>query len=369
MRISGLPLIINANLRYANTPMKSTLYPLLTERKIVAPIWGGDRLATWLDLPAPHPARIGEVWQVYDTNQVQNGPLAGASIADLAHAYGAALVGDRSFARYGADFPLLAKFIDAADRLSIQVHPDDAYAHANESHTGFHGKTESWYILDALPGADVTYGLTRSCDRRTFAAAVHAGCLEDLLQHLPVTPGDVIFVPAGTIHAINAGIMLFEIQQKSDLTYRVYDYNRRDAQTGRPRDLHLEKALDVSDFGPASRAILPGLPLSLQHDLLVACPYFALERWQVSGLTLFARQDSFEIVTLIDGGATLRWLDGDLYMRRGESVVIPACLDGYRLDGFATALRVYVPDQMTLATQLRAAGHSEAQIAATLHNL
>ncbi|NTV63814.1 MAG: mannose-6-phosphate isomerase, partial [Oscillochloris sp.] len=299
--------------------MNTTLYPLLTERKIVTPIWAGGRLPAWLNLPLPYPDQVGEVWQVYDTNRVCNGPLAGSSIADLARTYGATFVGERSFARYGADFPLLAKFIDAADRLSIQVHPDDAYAHTREAHTGFHGKTEAWYILDAQPGADVTYGLIRPCDRQAFAAAVQDGSLEVLLQHLPVTSGDVVFVPAGTIHAINAGIMLFEIQQKSDLTYRVYDYHRRDAQTGQLRELHLEKALDVSDFGPARQAMPPILSLTEQHDLLVACPYFALERWRVADHVSLVGQGSFEILTLVEGSCTLRWPAGDLTVRCGES--------------------------------------------------
>lgn len=348
--------------------MINALYPLITWRKIIEPLWGGHRLATWLDLPPPRPVRLGEMWQAYDVNPVINGPLAGCSLAELARAYGADLVGHRSFDRYGADFPLLAKFIDAADRLSIQVHPDDRYAYAHEAATGFHGKTEAWYILDAAPGADVIYGLTCPSDRAAFATAVQDGALEDLLQRLPVAAGDVIFVPAGTIHAINAGIMLFEIQQKSDLTYRVYDYNRRDANTGMLRDLHLEKALDVSDFGPARCGKIPTLALAPRRDLLVACPYFALERWQVAGDVAMGPHGSFEILTMIDGMGRLTWSGGQIALRRGDSVVLPASMDACSLAGSATMLRVYVPDLEILAADLRAAGHPDDLIVAALHS-
>ncbi|NNJ12235.1 mannose-6-phosphate isomerase [Chloroflexales bacterium ZM16-3] len=347
--------------------MNTPLYPLLTERKIVEPIWGGGKLAAWLDLPEPHPVHLGETWQVYDTNLVTNGPLAGYSLAEIAHRCGTDLVGTRSFARYGADFPLLAKFIAAADRLSIQVHPDDAYAHTREAASGFHGKAEAWYILDAAPEANVVYGLSRHSDRDSFAAAVRDGELEDLLQRIPVAADNVIFVPAGTIHAINAGIMLFEIQQKSDLTYRVFDYDRRDAQTGLPRELHLAKALEVSDFGPAHHAKPPALELAPNRDLLVACPYFALERLRVSGEVALGGQDSFEILILIDGEGSLTWSGGTIPLRLGDTPVLPASLTGCVLSGDTTVLRTYVPDLGALAADLRDAGYTDAQIGATLH--
>jgi mannose-6-phosphate isomerase len=345
----------------------STLAPVLTEPRLVEPIWGGTRLAAWLDLPDPRPAKLGEIWLVYDTNAVAAGPGAGRTLADLTRELGAALVGTRTEARYGADFPLLAKFIDAADRLSIQVHPDDAYAHSREAHTGFHGKTEAWYILDAVPGATVTYGLNRPSSRDEFAAAVAAGSAEALMGRLPVAPGDVIFVPAGTLHAINAGIVLFEIQQKSDLTYRVYDYGRLDAKTGQPRELHLERSLDVSRFEPAPGGKVAPLALAPGRDLLVACPYFALERWRASGAAEHATDPgTFEILTVIDGAAAVAWPGGRLDLRRGASAVLPAALGPWSLlpaAGGATLLRAYVPDLDALAAEVGAAGHEEARVA------
>ncbi|MEI8165845.1 MAG: type I phosphomannose isomerase catalytic subunit [Chloroflexales bacterium] len=341
--------------------------PLYTERKLVAPIWGGSRLAVWLNLPAPRPDHLGETWQVFDTNLVVGGPFAGRSLADLAGEHGAALVGTRTVARYGADFPLLAKFIEANDRLSIQVHPDDAYAHSHEAATGFHGKMEAWYILDAAPGATVTYGLSQPCTRDEFAAAVRVGTVERLMAHLPVAPGDVIFVPAGTLHAINAGIVLFEIQQKSDLTYRVYDYDRLDAKTGLPRELHIAKALDISHFGPASGAKVPPLALSPGRDLLVACTYFALERWTVTApLAGVTDPASFVILTVIAGAGELDWPAGTLPLDHGTSVVLPATLGAWTITptgGALTLLCAYVPDLDTLAAEVWQLTRDEQRVA------
>lgn len=348
--------------------MPTPLYPLLTQPKHVEPIWGGSRMAAWLDLPEPHPQRLGEIWLVYDSNPVRNGPLAGRTLAELAREYGADLIGERTLTRYGADMPLLAKFIDADDRLSIQVHPDDAYAHSREAHTGFHGKTEAWYILDAAPQANVVYGLRRPSDRAEFAAAVQAEALEGLMHALPVAAGDVVFVPAGTLHAINAGIMLFEIQQKSDLTYRVYDYGRRDAKTGQLRELHLEKALEVSDFGPAGRGVVAPLRLGAGRDLLVACPYFALERLTLEGrLDQRADPGSFAICTVIAGAGTLIWDAGAIGLALGDAVVLPASLGNYTLSGAATLLHAYVPDLTNLQEEAARAGHTPEQIKSCIH--
>lgn len=348
------------------------LGPVLTTPRLVEPIWGGTRLAPWLDLPHPYPERLGESWQVFEGNLVNSEPYAGRSLADLVALYEGDLVGSRTLQRYGADFPLLAKFIDANDRLSIQVHPDDAYAHTYEAHTGFHGKTEAWYIIDAAPGATVTYGLKKPCTRQEFAAAVADGSVEDLMAHVPVTPGDVIFVPAGTIHAINAGILLFEIQQKSDLTYRVYDYGRRDAHTGQPRTLHLEQALQVSQFAPAPDALVPPLSLAPTRDLLIACPSFALERWNLAQpVTASTDQGSFAILTVLDGCVQLVTDTHPLTLARGRSVVLPATLGTYQLvpQGKAVVLNAYVPDLPQLMQQATTAGYTTAQLADTLRQL
>ncbi|MFQ3684748.1 type I phosphomannose isomerase catalytic subunit [Roseiflexus sp.] len=345
------------------------LYPLITQARLAQPLWGGTFLARWLELPQPQPERLGEVWLVYDTNPIIDGPLAGKTLAQVTRDYGEALVGRRTIARYGADFPLLAKFIDAADRLSIQVHPDDSYAHTHEADTGFHGKTEAWHILYAAPGADVVYGLARLSNRDELTAAITGGTLEPFLRRLPVAAGDTVFVPAGTLHAINAGIVLFEIQQKSDLTYRVYDYGRIDAATGQPRALHIEKALDVTDYAPAPRGVIPPLQLEAGRDLLVACESFALERLNLTGVVeRIVDPATFEILTVVNGSATLRWSDGARHLRHGEAVVIPACLGSYALEPTEEAqiLRAYVPDLEALRHEYTQRGMDAARVAETV---
>ncbi len=348
------------------------LYPLFTEPKIVTPIWGGTRLPEWLNLPVDwRPERIGETWQVYDSNRIWNGPLIDRRLSDVLEQYGEALVGTRTMARYGKDFPLLAKFLDAAQPLSIQVHPDDNYAHTHEHATGFHGKTEAWYILEATPGATVLYGLKAPVTKAEFAGAIAGNQVEPLFHRLPVRAGEVVFVPAGTIHAIDAGITLFEIQQKSDLTYRVYDYGRTDAKTGHPRELHIEKALAVSDLTPAPRGTIPPLRLDETRQLLIACPYFALERWQFGqAYTATTSPGSFEILTVISGRGRLEWDGQDFPMGRGHSIVLPASLGDYRLvpiDDTMELLRVYVPDvEADYVAPLKAQGVDRERIGETV---
>jgi mannose-6-phosphate isomerase len=320
------------------------LPPLMLERKLDSRLWGGHTLGTWLGL-RDAPDHLAESWQVYEHNRVADGPFAKRTLAELAQEYGADLVGTRNFARGGADFPLLAKFIDAADHLSIQVHPDDTYAHTVEAATGFHGKTEAWYILHAEPGADLIHGLSAPSERDAFAAALRDGTLMNLLRRVPARAGETVFVPAGTIHAINAGIMLFEIQQKSDLTYRVYDYNRRDAQ-GNLRELHIERALDVSNFGEQPPAVIEPQQIDDVRTLLVTCRYFTMERWDVDRRSnASVDPGSFDILTVIDGATELSWPGGARRLARGESIVLPASLGAYGLapEGKATLLRCYVP--------------------------
>lgn len=320
------------------------LPPLMLERKLDSRLWGGNTLGPWLGLEHA-PDHLAESWQVYEHNRVADGPYAGRTLAELTQEHGAALVGERNFARGGADFPLLAKFIDAADHLSIQVHPDDEYAHTVEAASGFHGKTEAWYILHAEPGADLIHGLVAPTERDAFAAALRDGSLMQLMRRVPAVAGETVFVPAGTIHAINAGIMLFEIQQKSDLTYRVYDYDRRDAQ-GQLRELHVERALDVSNFGAQPPAIVAPQQLDDTRTLLVTCPYFTMERWDL-GQLFDASVDpgSFDILTVVEGVVELAWPGGARSLTRGESIVLPANLGAYQLTptGQATLLRCFVP--------------------------
>lgn len=323
----------------------SRLPPLVLERKLESRLWGGNALGAWLGLAAP-PPNLAEIWAVYDENAVTGGPFAGMALAEVTRQQGAALLGHRVFARYGARFPLLAKLIDAADKLSVQVHPDDAHARRLEGDAGAFGKTEAWYVLRAQEGANVILGFEAAIERARLAAAVADGTLLAMLRRVPVAAGDALLVNAGTVHAINAGILLFEIQQRSDLTYRVYDYDRRDAD-GNPRTLHLEKALEVIDCSaaPPMRAGAaetrgPG------RRALVRCEHFSLERWDLAASAEASTSpETFEILAAIEGELCLRWSDGVLPLSRGDAVILPASLGDYALEpaGSAAVLRCDVP--------------------------
>jgi mannose-6-phosphate isomerase len=302
-------------------------------------------MAAWLGV-TDAPTQFAESWQVYNDNIITTGVHRGTTLRALVARHQTALVGARSYARYGDDFPLLAKFIDAGQALSVQVHPDDTYAHTYEAHTGFHGKTEAWYIIGTQPGSDVIHGLNAPLTRDAYAAAIADGTLTQHLRHVPIHAGDTIDVPAGTIHAINAGVFLFEIQQTSDLTYRVYDYLRRDDH-GNLRTLHVPQALAVSHLDNNRPAHSTPVVLGGGHEELVRSPYFVMERIATAHAQHWTRNaDSFEILTLIDGACVLTDAHGIHPLQRGDSIIIPADSPPYHMapSNSATWLRCWVPD-------------------------
>jgi len=324
--------------------------PLRLERKLDSRLWGGGALAPYLGLQQA-PERLAEVWLVYEENRVAGGPFSGEPLRAVVEQQGEALLGRRPVARAAErgrrpELPLLAKLIDAADHLSVQVHPDDAYAREREAHTGFQGKNEAWYLLRARAGAELLHGFARDVAREEVRRAAQDGSLLELVRRIPARAGETVLVEAGTVHAINAGVMIFEIQQKSDLTYRLYDYGRTDA-SGQPRELHVDRALDVLQYRAAParetsapRALGPG------RDLLVSCAHFAMER--LSGERAHALETSpetFEILAAVEGSADLAWDGGETWLKQGEAVVLPAALGAYRVvpQGSATVLRCYVP--------------------------
>ncbi|MCX6015823.1 MAG: class I mannose-6-phosphate isomerase [Chloroflexales bacterium] len=322
-----------------------SLYPLRLMRRYESRLWGGNQLATWLNLTdAPTP--LAETWEVFNDNLICAGELAGQTLRQAVLRHGADLVGARSLQRYGHEFPLLAKFIDANQPLSVQVHPDDTYAHHYEAASGFHGKTEAWHIIATTGHNDVIHGLTHPVSRDDYAHAIATSSLEPLLRHIPVVAGDTVFVPAGTIHAINAGILLFEIQQTSDLTYRVYDYARRDTH-GNLRELHIPQAIAVSNTGHPLPAITTPIERGLGHVELVRSDFFVMEKITTTTTTTWQRPaDSFQIITLIAGGALLSVADQQFLLTRGQSLVIPANTPNYTItpQPHANWLRCWVPD-------------------------
>jgi mannose-6-phosphate isomerase len=223
------------------------IYPYLIQPKEAPAIWGGDALVKHYRKPGDPNAKIGESWECWDENRVRNGPLAGKSIADLRAQLGATFLGDLDASRL---FPILTKIIDAQDSLSVQVHPDDAYAQRVEHQ--HNGKAECWYILSAREGAELVYGWAHDTSRAEYERRVKDGSLGEMLRRVPVKAGETYYLPAGTLHAIGAGIVLFETQQASDLTYRIFDWNRIGSD-GKPRELHVAKAADVLDYHAGKR--------------------------------------------------------------------------------------------------------------------
>lgn len=322
-----------------------TIGAFCVARRYESRLWGGTQMAAWLGV-TDAPTQFAESWQVYNDNTITTGVHRGMTLRALVARHQTALVGARSYARYGDDFPLLAKFIDAGQALSVQVHPDDTYAHTYEAHTGFHGKTEAWYIIGTQPGSDVIHGLNAPLTRDAYAAAIADGTLTQHLRHVPIHAGDTICVPAGTIHAINAGVFLFEIQQTSDLTYRVYDYLRRDDH-GNLRTLHVPQALAVSHLDNNRPAHSTPVVLGSGHEELVRSPYFVMERIATAHAQHWTRNaDSFEILTLIDGACVLTDAHGIHPLQRGDSIIIPADSPPYHMapSNNATWLRCWVPD-------------------------
>lgn len=320
-------------------------YPLKLTPKASERLWGGERLRSMIPgfqaLKTTEP--IGEAWLVYADNTIMNGDYQGQTLQQLATLQGANLLGTRATARYDATFPLLAKLIDASDKLSIQVHPDDAYALSQEAATGYLGKTEAWYILEATPEAEIIWGFSETLTPEQLKEAIEKGTLERYLNTVPVKAGDVILNPAGTVHAIGAGILLFEIQQSSDLTYRLYDFQRRDA-SGQLRELHVNKALEVSDLQAGNRAkVLPKV-MSPHVTQLVATEHFVMDELRLPGLPeLTTRPESLELLTVLGGAVTIHHDGEPVTLEHAESAVLPAVLGAYSLEGSARVIRCYLP--------------------------
>ncbi len=300
-------------------------------------VWGGRRLN-----PAAEQV-TAEAWVVYEGDRVAAGPFAGRTLAEVAAERGAALLGARALARTGARFPLLIKLLDCQAWLSVQVHPNDAQAAAMEG-PGHFGKTEAWHILEAAEGAQLIAGLRPGATRAALADAIRGGTVADLSARHAVRAGDTVFMPAGTLHALGPGLLVYEVQQTSDLTYRVYDWGRP-ASAGRP--LHLEQSLAVTDPAAGGR-IVP--PPDLQPDderLLITCPYFALEvLTATNGPRPFdTRGESFHALTVIAGRAEVSCGAERITLGRFDTVVVPAAAGVYALRPRepARVLRASVP--------------------------
>lgn len=299
-------------------------------------IWGGDRLRREFG-KSSDADKISESWELCcreDGNSViENGQLAGKTLAELIEASGKTAVLGTESERFD-EFPVFIKLIDAADDLSVQVHPPDDYA---LKHEGERGKNELWYVVDADDGAELIYGFKREITRGEFAERIENGTLLEVANRVPVRKGDVFFIESGTLHSIGKGILIAEIQQNSNTTYRVYDYGRL-GKDGKPRELHIEKALDVTKRVP------PRLPASAEENprrlaggvitLLRSCEYFTVHKLELDGnVKLEADKRSFRSLLFLDGNAEIRSASESVAAKKGDSVFITAGTGKYEISG------------------------------------
>jgi len=276
--------------------MLNRLYPYLLQPQLHEALWGGSTLVTRYGKSGDTQRSWGESWECWSESLITNGDLAGTTLGESLRLGGPSVLGIGITASAANQLPLLTKVIDAHDRLSVQVHPDDAAARRLERQEN--GKTECWVILQAAPNAEVMLGFARATSEVEVRQRIAAGSIADLLRRVPVRAGDVLLVPAGTIHAIGAGIVLFEVQQASTLTYRVYDWGRRDA-AGQPRTLHLDKAAAVLDYRRAVHGTIKRLPyhvLGTDRQLLIAHSAFGLEEIRVPSTARFLSESCSSVV-------------------------------------------------------------------------
>ena len=306
-------------------PIKFT--PILKDR-----LWGGHKLGTVLGKPIAGD-RVGESWELSgvpgDVSNVANGPYSGRTLEDLIDNFPETLLGVQVLDRFGTDFPILIKFIDAREDLSIQLHP--GYELALERHNSF-GKTEMWYVMDAEPGSELIIGFNRDVSRQEYQKALNSGELLELLHCEPVGEGDTFFINSGKIHAIGGGILLAEIQQSSDVTYRVYDFDRRDAE-GNPRELHTDLALDAMDYAQRDDFRVAysrerNIPNAMVDSVYFKTSYLELD----TTLTReFETRGSFRAYVCVGGSASLELGSYSVSIGKGETALLPAAAHELRI--------------------------------------
>jgi mannose-6-phosphate isomerase len=326
---------------------KEDIYPLIFAPVLKHYLWGGRNLEKF-GRALPEGQRVAESWEISSHTDgltvVSNGPLSGITLPQLVEIMGVDLVGSHNqWALEREIFPLMVKLLDAANRLSVQVHPDDDYALKHEGNEL--GKAEMWVVLDAKPGAAIIYGFSRKTSPKEFRSAILSENLEPYLNHIPVQAGDHVCVPPGTLHAILEGVLIAEIQQNSNTTYRVFDWNRIDAD-GQPRALQIERAMDVINFNQV-KFNLPGARVieetqHLQRERLCQNPYFITERILVNNQITYAGQcdgTSLEIWGVLSGEALIAGLP----MREVQFCLLPAALGHFSIQAApeTVLIRVY----------------------------
>ncbi|PTR01192.1 mannose-6-phosphate isomerase type 1 [Mucilaginibacter yixingensis] len=303
----------------------SSLYPLKFKTIYKDKIWGGQKIKTYLHKDFGSLPNCGETWEISgvksDVSVVDNGELVGQSLADLLEQHQGDLVGQHVYKHFGNTFPLLVKFIDANDDLSIQVHPDDKLA--KERHNSF-GKTEMWYVIEADPGSTLISGFSQQVDEKTYVEKLNSGHIMDILNREEVSAGDVFFLPAGRVHTIGKGLLIAEIQQTSDITYRIYDFDRVD-DNGQKRELHTDLALAAIDYKVYDEYKTKYQAEQNANVHLVTCPYFTTNLMDYTETVSkdYSKLDSFVIHVCVEGSYTLKYDGGEVGVTMGECLLIP----------------------------------------------
>ncbi|NLN30438.1 MAG: mannose-6-phosphate isomerase [Bacteroidales bacterium] len=326
----------------------SQLYPLKFEPILKETIWGGTSLVNRYNKKADPEKTYGESWEISavqdNLSVVSNGFLAGNNIEDLIEVYMGDITGDSVFEKFGNEFPLLIKLIEAKKDLSIQVHPGNELA--KKRHKAY-GKTEMWYILESGQDARIYSGFSKAVSREEYISALEEGRLPELLNADKPSPGDIFFTPAGRIHAIGAGNLLVEIQQTSDITYRIFDWNRK-GPDGKPRELHTDLALDAINFNAAGSNKSAASPQLNLTENLVSCEFFTTNIIRFNELIRkdYSFVDSFVVYICTEGEFLIRWNGNTEAVKKGESVLLPAMIDEVTLEPLpeTTLLEIFIPE-------------------------
>lgn len=318
-------------------------YPIVFEPILKDRIWGGAKLNSELGKNLKT-EQVGESWEISlvpeNISIIANGCYKGQSLEDLLSQFPVDILGESVYQAFGKQFPLLFKFLDAKEDLSIQLHPNDKLA--RKRHNSF-GKTEMWYVMQANPGARIVVDFKEGVKEEDYLKHMESKTLPSILNEIPVKKGDVFFIETGTVHAIGAGVLLAEIQQASDITYRVYDWDRLDSE-GNSRELHISQALEAISYLPKKVALHYEKEVN-KENLVVDCPFFTVNYVPLSGVYLpTKKENTFYLYVCTEGACTfnLKEEKTNYSFKKGDTVLIPASLNEYEITGQATLLEIFI---------------------------
>ncbi|WP_268847655.1 type I phosphomannose isomerase catalytic subunit [Flavobacterium aestivum] len=321
--------------------MNSKIYPLQFEAILKERIWGGEKLKSVLNKPITS-SITGESWELStvegDVSVIANGDYKGKTLTDLINEYPNEVLGTAVYKRFGNQFPLLFKYLDAREDLSIQVHPNDELA--KKRHNSF-GKTEMWYIMQADQDARIIVGFKEDSSSKEYLEHLENNTLVSILDDVKVKSGDVFFLETGTVHAIGAGLVVAEIQQTSDITYRLYDFDRKDAQ-GNTRELHVDLALDAINYNKVNTFKEYTKEVN-KSNTIVDCPYFTTNFLPLDGeKTMHRTGETFTVFMCIEGSFEIEYNTVKYNYKKGDTVLIPAAMNEFSLSGKASILEIYI---------------------------